>query len=40
MHKTKGVVGISLGLVFVFYILNVLSELSTKVEFVFSTSPM
>lgn len=33
MHKTKGVVGISLGLVFVFYILNVLSELSTKVEF-------
>ena len=27
MHKTKGVVGISLGLVFVFYILNVLSEL-------------
>ena len=33
MHKTKKTVGISLGLVFIFYLLNVLSELSTKVEF-------
>ena len=34
LHKTKKTVGISLGLVFVFYLLNVLSELSEKVEFV------
>ena len=33
LHKTKKTVGISLGLVFVFYLLNVLSELSSKVEF-------
>ena len=33
MHKTKGVVGIGLGLVILFYFLNVLSELSDKVEF-------
>ncbi|MBE6157176.1 MAG: hypothetical protein E7160_00045 [Firmicutes bacterium] len=33
MHKTKKTVGIGLGLVFIFYLLNVLSELSTKVEF-------
>ena len=33
MHKTKMTVGISLGLVFIFYLLNVLSELSSKVEF-------
>ena len=33
LHKTKKTVGISLGLVFIFYILNILSELSTKVEF-------
>ena len=33
MHKTKKTVGISLGLVFIFYLLNMLSELSTKVEF-------
>ena len=32
MHKTKGVVGLGLGMVFVFYLLSVLSELSTKVE--------
>ena len=32
MHKTKKTIGISLGLVFLFYILNVLSELSSKVE--------
>lgn len=30
LHKTKKTVGISLGLVFMFYLLNVLSELSTK----------
>ena len=34
LHKTKNAVGISLGLVFLFYILNVLSELSNKVEFI------
>lgn len=33
LHKTKKTVGISLGLVFIFYLLNVLSELSSKVEF-------
>lgn len=33
LHKTKKTIGISLGLVFVFYILSVLSELSDKVEF-------
>jgi ABC-2 type transport system permease protein len=33
LHKTKKTVGISLGLVFIFYILNTLAELSTKVEF-------
>ena len=33
LHKTKKIVGISLGMVFIFYVLNVLSELSTKVEF-------
>lgn len=32
-HKTKKTLGISLGLVFLFYILNILSELSTNVEF-------
>ncbi len=32
MHKTKKTIGMCLGLVFLFYILNVLSELSTKVE--------
>ena len=32
-HKTKKVIGISLGMVFVFYLLNVLSELSNKIEF-------
>ena len=32
LHKTKKVVGISLGMVFVFYMFNVLSELSTNVE--------
>lgn len=34
MRKTKKTIGISLGLVFIFYILNVLSELSSKVEFI------
>ena len=34
MHKTKNTIGISLGLVFLFYVLNVLSELSSKVEFI------
>ncbi len=33
LHKTKKTIGISLGLVFIFYILNTLSELSSKVEF-------
>ncbi len=32
LRKTKRTIGISLGLVFLFYILNVLSEISTKVE--------
>lgn len=32
MHKTKKTLGISLGLVFLFYILNVLSELSDNVK--------
>ena len=34
MHKTKKVVGISLGLVFIFYMLNILGELSENVEFI------
>lgn len=34
MHKTKKTIGISLGMVFIFYLLNVLSELSTNVEFI------
>ena len=33
LHKTKKTLGISLGLVFLFYMLNVLSELSKSVEF-------
>jgi ABC-2 type transport system permease protein len=33
MHKTKNTIGISLGMVFIFYVLSVLSELSNKVEF-------
>ena len=33
MHKTKKTIGISLGLVFIFYLFNVLSEISTNVEF-------
>ena len=33
MHKTKANVGISLGMVFIFYMLNVLSEISDKVDF-------
>ena len=32
LHKTKKTLAISLGMVFIFYIINVLSELSTKVE--------
>ncbi len=32
MHKTKKTVGISLGLVFLFYLFSVLSELSTNVS--------
>ena len=34
MHKTKKTIGISLGMVFIFYLLNVLSELSSNVEFI------
>ncbi|MBR3199236.1 MAG: ABC transporter permease subunit [Bacilli bacterium] len=33
LHKTRKTIGISLGLVFLSYVLSVLSELSTKVEF-------
>jgi ABC-2 type transport system permease protein len=33
LHKTKKTVGISLGMVFLFYVISVLSELSEKVEF-------
>ncbi len=33
LHKTKKTVGICLGLVFIFYLLNVLSELSENVGF-------
>lgn len=33
LHKTRKTIGISLGLVFIFYIINILSELSDKVEF-------
>lgn len=32
MHKTKKTIGISLGFVFIFYLLNVLSELSESVS--------
>ena len=34
MHKTRKTIGISLGMVFIFYLLNVLSELSSNVEFI------
>ena len=34
MHKKRKTIAISFGMVFIFYILNVLSELSTKVEFI------
>ena len=34
LHKTKKIVGISLGMVFIFYLFSVLSELSTKVSFI------
>ena len=34
MKKTKKTIAISLGMVFIFYILNVLSEISEKVEFI------
>lgn len=33
LKKTRKTIGISLGLVFIFYVLNVLSELSENVEF-------
>lgn len=32
MHKTKMTIGISLGLVFIFYLLSMMSELSSNVE--------
>ncbi len=32
LHRTKKTLGISLGLVFFFYIINILSELSTKID--------
>ena len=34
LHKTKKTFSLSLGLVFIFYILNVISELSSNVEFI------
>ena len=34
LHKTKRNLGISLGLVFLFYLLNILSELSSNIEFI------
>ena len=33
MHKSKKMLGISLGLVFIFYIINLVSEMSENVEF-------
>ena len=33
LHKTKKTIGISLGMVFIFYIINILSELSSNVEY-------
>ena len=33
LHKTKKIIGISLGMVFIFYLFSVLSEISSKVEF-------
>ena len=34
LHKNKKTIGISLGIVFISYILSILSELSTNVEFI------
>lgn len=34
IHKSKKTIGLSLGLVFIFYILNVISELSSRVSFI------
>ena len=34
MHRTRKTIGISLGMVFIFYLLNMLSELSEKAEFI------
>ena len=34
LHKTKKTIGIGLGMVFIFYLFNVLSELSSNVEFI------
>lgn len=34
LHKTKKTVGISLGMVFIFYLFNVLSELSDNVSYI------
>ena len=33
LHKSKGIIGLSLGIVFISYVLNVLSQISDKVEF-------
>jgi len=33
MHSTKKTLGFSLGLVFIFYVINIISEISDKVEF-------
>ena len=34
LHKTKKLIGLSLGIVFLFYILSVMSELSSNIEFI------
>ena len=34
MHKTRHTMGISLGLVFLFYIVSIISQISDKVEFI------
>ena len=33
MHKTKKTIGLSLGLVFIFYVINLLSDMTSKAKF-------
>ena len=33
MHKTKKTIGISIGMVFIFYVINILSDMSDKAKF-------